>query len=150
LLASAYLFSTLITVPFTLSFYGVFAPGAPPTAAPEMRAWLYVYWHAGFPLLVMAYALAKRRDRPLVAPRAAVLGSIAAVATAVAVLAILTAVNYADLPVILENDRFTPFGLVFMPILCGVSVLAFAVVWWSRPHSASRSVADRGVDRLAD
>ena len=133
LLASAYLFSTLITVPFTLSFYGVFAPGAPPTAAPEMRAWLYVYWHAGFPLLVMAYALAKRRDRPLVAPRAAVLGSIAAVATAVAVLAILTAVDTPTCRSSRERPLY-PFGRSCRS--CVGQRPGFCSRLWSRPHSA--------------
>src|SRR5258706_8789234 len=59
LLASAYLFTTLITVSHTLSFPGVFAPGGLLGSGPQTTAWLYMFWHGGFPLLVVAYAWLK-------------------------------------------------------------------------------------------
>src|SRR5258707_242789 len=60
LLASAYLFTAFITVSHTLSFPGVFAPGGLLGSGPQTTAWLYMFWHGGFPLLVAAYARLKR------------------------------------------------------------------------------------------
>jgi signal transduction histidine kinase len=61
-LASGYLFSALIIIPHALSFPGVFAETGLLGAGPETTVWLYVFWHAGFPLFVLAYAVL-RDDR---------------------------------------------------------------------------------------
>ena len=61
-LASGYLFDALIIVPHALSFPGAFAPGGLLGAGPQTTAWLYVFWHGGFPLFAMAYALLRRRE----------------------------------------------------------------------------------------
>jgi hypothetical protein len=59
--ASGYLFTALIVVPYLLSFPGVFAPlGA--IGGLQTAAWLYVSWHCGFPLCVLGYALVKDAD----------------------------------------------------------------------------------------
>src|SRR6185503_17024332 len=60
-IASAYLFTALILAPYILAFPGVFAPMGV-LGGPQTAAWLYVLWHCGFPLLVIAYAISK--DRP--------------------------------------------------------------------------------------
>src|SRR5437016_4250865 len=56
-LASAYLFTALIAVAHALTFPGLFAPSGLLGAGPQSTAWLYIFWHGAFPLLVIVYAL---------------------------------------------------------------------------------------------
>ena len=62
-LACAYLFTALMTVVHALSYPGVFAAGGLLSAGRQTTASLYMFWHAGFPLFVLAYAALKRRER---------------------------------------------------------------------------------------
>jgi PAS domain S-box-containing protein len=135
-LTSAYLFTALIIVPHTLTFPGIFAPGGLLGAGPETTSWLYVCWHAGFPLLVLGYVFTKHDQTPLAAPRTALLASVAAVAACVILITIFTTVGQSSLPVILENNRYTSFARGFMPTVCGFSMLTLAALLWRRPHSA--------------
>src|ERR1700747_82212 len=61
-IASGYLFTALILIPWMLTFPGVFAPSGRLGAGLQSTVWLYVLWHAGFPAFVIAYALAKDAD----------------------------------------------------------------------------------------
>jgi signal transduction histidine kinase len=62
IIASGYLFTALILVPWMLTFPGVFTPGGLLGAGLQSTAWLYIVWHAGFPVFAMAYALLKDTD----------------------------------------------------------------------------------------
>jgi signal transduction histidine kinase len=55
-LANGYLFTALIVVPQALTFPGAFAPAGLLGAGPQTTAWLYVFWHLGSPVAVLAYA----------------------------------------------------------------------------------------------
>jgi signal transduction histidine kinase len=57
-IASGYLFTALILIPYILTFPGVFVPGGL-MGGLQSTAWLYVVWHCGFPLFVIGYALSK-------------------------------------------------------------------------------------------
>src|SRR5258708_31101198 len=70
-LASAYLFTSLVTVAHALTFPGVFSATGWLGAGPQSTAWLFQFWHGGFPPPVIGYPLLKRRAdaaRPLPAP----------------------------------------------------------------------------------
>jgi signal transduction histidine kinase len=56
-LAAGYLFIALIVVPHALTFPGAFAPTGLLGAGLSSTAWLAVFWRAGFPLAIGAYAL---------------------------------------------------------------------------------------------
>ena len=56
-IASGYLFTALMLIPWMLTFPGVFAPGGLLGAGLQSTNWLYTLWHGGFPTFVMAYAL---------------------------------------------------------------------------------------------
>src|SRR5581483_11464473 len=56
LLGAAYFLSALMAVAHALSFPGLFAETGLLGSGPQTTAWLYFLWHAGFPLLVIAYA----------------------------------------------------------------------------------------------
>ena len=51
-----------MAVAHALTFPDLFAPGGLFGAGPDSTAWLYVFWHGGFPLAVITYALGKDRD----------------------------------------------------------------------------------------
>ena len=57
-IASGYLFTALILIPWMLTFPGVLAPTGV-FGGLQSTAWLYIFWHAGFPMFVIAYALSK-------------------------------------------------------------------------------------------
>src|SRR5258706_5827707 len=86
-IASGYLFTALIIIPWMLTFPGVFTPTGLLGAGLQSTSWLYTLWHAGFAMFVIAYALlrdtdpAKRLWRRSAA--AAILSSVALTATVV-------------------------------------------------------------------
>src|SRR5262245_45740511 len=61
-LASAYLFTALITIAHAMTFPGLFAPTGLLGAGPQSTAWLYMFWHGVFPLFVIGYAVLPRED----------------------------------------------------------------------------------------
>jgi signal transduction histidine kinase/CheY-like chemotaxis protein len=139
LLASAYLFSALMAVMHALSFPGLFAPTGLLGSGPQTTAWLYFLWHAGFPLLVIGYAL--QASNGAIAPRdrrAAVLpitASVVSVAIAVAALTALTTAGHAALPPIMQGDRDASTK-VFVATACWMlSLAALGVLWRRRPHT---------------
>ena len=140
-IASGYLFTALIVVPYVLSFPGVMAPtyllGGIQTAA-----WLYVLWHCGLATFVLGYALMKSDDPRKRVWHGNVSFAISCSVIGTAALAGLGAficVSVADLPRIMEDPfRFSaqwPY-LVGAPIgaLC---IAALAVLWVRR-----RSILD--------
>src|SRR5512141_2815437 len=56
-LASGYLFTASIAFVHALTFPGLLAPTGLLGAGPQSTAWLFMFWHGGFPLFVIAYAL---------------------------------------------------------------------------------------------
>src|SRR5688572_33030355 len=62
LLAAGYLFTALMAVVHALTFPGLFAAPGLLGAGPQTTAWLYMFWHGGFPLAVIAYCFVKERN----------------------------------------------------------------------------------------
>jgi signal transduction histidine kinase len=58
-LASGYLYTALIVIPHLLSFPGAFSPTGLLGADLQTTAWLYDFWHTGFPVALLAYAWLK-------------------------------------------------------------------------------------------
>jgi len=141
-LGSAYVFTALMTAGHALSFPGLFAPGGLIGGGPQSTAWIYMFWHSGFPLFVLVYALLKRRERG--APsRERSDGLVAAAVLALAVfggaalLALATA-GQALLPAIMDGNRYTPAMQGVVGSVWLFSLVALAVLW--RQHQ--RSVLD--------
>src|SRR5215217_3747209 len=61
-IASGYLFSALIVVAHALAFPGAFTPTGVLGSGPQSAVWLYWFWHAGLPLVIIGYALLKDTD----------------------------------------------------------------------------------------
>src|ERR1700686_2230682 len=86
-LACGYLFNVFIIIPHALSFPGVFGPQGVIGGGVQTTSWLYIFWHAGFALLVLVYAILADRDgktRPLSNVPGAIPAAIAITAAAVA------------------------------------------------------------------
>jgi two-component system, sensor histidine kinase and response regulator len=60
-LAIGYLFDGLMVIPHAFSFPGVFSSTGLMGGGPQTTAWIYMFWHGGFPLFVLAFALLVRR-----------------------------------------------------------------------------------------
>ncbi|HUQ24642.1 MAG TPA: MASE4 domain-containing protein [Burkholderiales bacterium] len=135
-LGSAYLFSTLITVAHTLTFPGLFAAGGLLGATPQSTAWIYMFWHGGFPLLVIAY-VGLRRDEIATrqAPERAIgLASLAVAAGVVGFVTLATA-GSALLPAIMQGNKTnSTLSIVVSAVWC-LSLLALGALWRRRPHS---------------
>jgi signal transduction histidine kinase len=116
LLASGYLYASLISVIQLLAFPGVFAPTGLLGAGSQTALWLCVFWHGGFPLVVIFYALFHGRSREVVkAPRMAVAAAVTAVIGAVLacwLAATWGADNARLLPPLLDGTGFTPWQRV--------------------------------------
>ena len=137
LLASGYLFTAIAIIPHTLSFPGLFAPGGLMGSGPQTTVWLYMLWHAGFPLLVIAYSVVKRDDQPLAAPFASALWAGAAAVAAVIGATLMTTVGHALLPTLLLPDNtYTPAMLAVIFGVWALSILAAVAVWLRPPHTA--------------
>ncbi|HZP98283.1 MAG TPA: PAS domain S-box protein [Reyranella sp.] len=133
-LATAYLFTGLATVPHTLSFPGL-VPSALIGSGPQTTVWLYVIWHAGFPLLTVLYALVKDNDRPIRGSRRA--GWLAALAAVAAVLAgtLITTRGHAILPPLLKPDlTYTDlmYGVIYG--VWALNLVSLAVLLTRRPY----------------
>ena len=50
LLASGYLFTAVMAAGHALSFPGLFSPTGLLGSGPQSTAWIYMAWHAGFPV----------------------------------------------------------------------------------------------------
>ena len=107
-LATGYVFLAAMVVPHALAFPGAFSPSGLMGAGPQTAAWLYVFWHSGFPMFVLAYALLARREDDRIegdAARAVFVACVGAVVLA-AGLAILTTWGHDLLPAIVRDNAY--------------------------------------------
>jgi hypothetical protein len=139
-LASGYLFDAMIIVPHALSFPGAFAPTGLLGAKEQTTAWLYVFWHGGFPLFVIAYAWLRHREtsgRPLwelAGAGRAILASAAGILTLVVTLALLATRGHDWLPVVMRGGDYSLLvSKGISPSVWALTLLAL-VALWQRPQ----------------
>jgi signal transduction histidine kinase len=138
-IASGYLFTALIVIPWMLTFPGVFTPGGLLGAGLQTTDWLYITWQVGFPVSVIAYAQLKDADETKEvwagSTTAAILSSVAMTAVAVCAATFVATAGHALLPPdMLDPVHFSTLRLYiagFQFLLC---VLAL-IVLWVRKHS---------------
>jgi signal transduction histidine kinase len=132
-LAAGYLFTALMAVVHLLTFPGLFSATGLLGAGPQSTAWLYMFWHAGFPLCVIGYALLK--DRPARAAAGALAGTFAGVLAATLAFALLATAGASLLPPIMRANAYTPAMIFVVSSVWGVSLVALVVLWRRKPHS---------------
>src|SRR6266566_3670197 len=141
-IASGYLFTALIVIPWMLTFPGVFTPSGLLGAGLQTTNWLYILWHAGFPMFVIAYALLKDADPAKGmwsgSAGAAILSSVAMTATVVCAATFIVTAGEAHLPrTMLDPLHFSTLRLYIAGYQILLSVAALIVLWVRR-----RSVLD--------
>jgi PAS domain S-box-containing protein len=140
ILCCGYLFNTLIIICHALTFPGVFAPAGLLGAGSQTTAWLYLFWHGGFALSVLGYAVLARQGRIQYGFRnPGVAGFLAASATFALVVAVtmLATAGHRFLPTIMDGSNYS-FGVTkgISPLICLISLLALYLLWCSRRRSS--------------
>lgn len=144
--ASGYLFTAFIAISYTLSYPNLFSSGGLLGAGPQSTAWLYFFWHGGFPLFVIAYALLKDKGHSVIEtsgpggpPRGAAghvfLGSVVATLAVVYRLTFVATANHDFLPVLMAGHLFSSRLTGIVAGFWMLSFLALVVLWWRRPHT---------------
>ncbi len=135
-LASGYLFTSTMTVAHALSFPGLFSPTGMLGAGPQTTVWLYVFWHVGFALFVIAFA--RLRDAPE-APgrnaRVAIISSVAFVVFATGSLTLLATAGQYVLPAIMQGNRYGPGAYLIALAGLPIVLLALAVLLRRGPRN---------------
>jgi diguanylate cyclase (GGDEF)-like protein len=127
LLACGYLFTSALAIAHLLSFPGLLTPTGLPGAGMQTTVWLYMFWHAGFPLLVIAYALAGegRIAEGASAPKI-MLRAVATTLGAAVALTLIAALDHGALPPLLREGRYLPaLGMV----VAGILSLCLTALW---------------------
>jgi PAS domain S-box-containing protein len=138
LLSIGYLFTAAAAVTHALTFPGLFAPTGLLGARSQTTVWLYMIWHGGFPLFVLAYGWLKDgnggnringpTERPIVL---AVLGVI----VAMVVIAWIVTAQHDLLPVLLRDGRYTTTMIGVVSFVWSLSFAALITLWFRKPHT---------------
>ena len=138
-LALGYLFCALIAIAHALTFPGLFSPEGLLGAQPQTTAWLYMAWHGGFPVAVIAYALlgkSRGADRLVhYHPYVAIAAGTLLVAGGVGALVAVATTGHDLLPEIMAGHHYTGAMLGTVSTVWAVVWIALAVLWSRRPHS---------------
>ena len=130
LLAAGYLFTALMALVHALTFPGLVSPTGWLGAGPQTTAWLYMFWHLGFPLAVLGYAgLGERRS----AVPAWV--AVCVVTAGVAALAALATVGQNWLPPIMVEHHYTPQMKLVVGTVWGTCVATLVLLSRRRQRS---------------
>jgi len=138
-IASAYLFTALILIPYVLTFPGVFVPTAL-FGGLQSSGWIYVVWHCGFPLFVIGYALSKGGSAgsrfSKGTSRAPIAQSVGLTAALVALVAFVCVFGDAVLPsIMLDSARFSPQWPYLVGAPIALASIAALIVLWIRRRS---------------
>jgi signal transduction histidine kinase/ActR/RegA family two-component response regulator len=133
-LAAGFLFDALIIVPHILTFPGAFSDTGLLGAGEQTTAWIYVFWHGGFPLFMLAYAYLRPRDQPTEVAKARYRWMIAAmfggVVAAVCAVTALTTLGEHLLPRVIAGGDFSMLVTKgISPSIWVLSLVALIALW---------------------
>jgi signal transduction histidine kinase len=136
-LASGYLFTALIVIPHALTFPGAFAPTGLLGAGVQTTAWLYVFWHIGFPLSLFLYAWLKDLGPPHNVTRGSPAFAICwSVVTVIGLICGIAWVATGDtfLPPLFRDDitHFSPIADLVVGLNVLICALALGLLWTRR------------------
>jgi PAS domain S-box-containing protein len=138
-LSSGYLFTAAAALIHALSFPDLFAPGGLIGAGPQTTAWLYMIWHGGFPLFVLAYAWLKGRDggqRISGLARNAIVGRLLIVLVALLGFTWIVTARHELLPALLKDGGgFTTTQTAVIWSVWSLSLAALIALWFRKPHT---------------
>ena len=142
-LASGYLFTALIVVPHLLTFPGAFSPTGLLGSGLQSTAWLYIFWHFGFPTALLIYAWLKdekpEKSYTHTSSLFAFGWSVAIVLSLVCGLTWLATAGDEFLPrLLLDRAHLAPLSTYIVEFNLTICAIAGAVLWVRR-----RSVLDQ-------
>jgi Membrane-associated sensor, integral membrane domain len=142
-LASGYLFTALIVVPHALTFAGAFSATGLFNAGIQTGSYLFIFWHIGFGLALLWYAILRkgwvREPIPAGSGLYAVMLSVASITALVCCLTWLSTAGAAFLPRIVSDQKHIS-GVVVYPIAFTILIFAAAGLVLS---NGRRSVLDQ-------
>ncbi|BFH71461.1 hypothetical protein J27TS7_31870 [Paenibacillus dendritiformis] len=109
LLAAAFWFAGLITIPYLLTFPGIFSDMGLLHAGPQTSIWFWVIWHGGFPFGILLYTYSLRTWKSALTERrekATVIAIFGTVLLVIVVLAYLLGQFRDELPVLVEQNHY--------------------------------------------
>lgn len=138
-LACGYLFTGFIEVVHALTFPGAFSASGLLSGGAQSTAWVYIFWHGGFPLFVGAYVILKARENPddrlRTGHRQAIVKGVTAILAIVSALALLATAGNDSLPVVMSGNYSTATLTVAVSIILALCLGALLLLWRRRPHS---------------
>ena len=140
-LAIGYLFTALVVIPHALTFTGAFAIHGLLNAGAQTGSYLFIFWHVGFALALLAYAILRKSARPVsaVSPLLALVLGTAGVVALVLGLTWLSTTGQGLLPqIIVDQTRISRIVIYPIAFAILVSAIANAVLAYGR-----RSVLDQ-------
>jgi diguanylate cyclase (GGDEF)-like protein len=135
-LASGYLFTATIALLHMLSFPGLFSATGLLGAGMQSTAWMYLFWHAGFPLFVIVYVFvdehdAKTKIHRQMSPITCLFAAGAAIVLAAGFAALATA-GQNILPNIMNGNHYTPIMIWAVGTAWVLCLLALAAMWFRK------------------
>ncbi|MBR1091320.1 PAS domain S-box protein [Bradyrhizobium manausense] len=138
LLSTGYLFTAAAAVTHALTFPGLFAPTGLLGAGVQTTVWLYMIWHGGFPLFVLAYGWLKDGNggNEVEGPtgRSIVLTILGAIVAMIIIAWVVTA-RHDLLPVLLKDGRYTTTMIGVVSFVWSLSFAALITLWFRKPHT---------------
>lgn len=129
-LASTYLYSSIIIVPYLLTFPHIFAAGGLFHAGPQTAIWLWVCWHSGFPLGLLTYIWVDHRygDIRLSVRETRMLTTLLCILVPGAILLLSwgASVGQGRLPVLIQSSHYT--ALFSLPSVVGLATWGLSAV----------------------
>jgi signal transduction histidine kinase/ActR/RegA family two-component response regulator len=135
-LGAGYLFDAAMILPHTLTFPGVFSPTGLLGAGEQTTAWLYVFWHGGFSLFVLAYVHFRNNGAVSAADDQTGLLwlTIAGVVVAAAALTALATLGHDLLPAVMRGGDYSLLVTKgISPFIWFLTLVAALAVWWRAP-----------------
>lgn len=136
IMACGYLFTAIMLIVHTLSFPGLFSETGL-GAGPQTTAWIYMFWHGGFPVFVIAYALLKNNPHETKQNYSwvSIASGVSAVLATVSGLALIATVGHDLLPPIMIGNHYSPVMIFVVGSVWTLSFIALSVLWRRRPHT---------------
>lgn len=135
-LACAYVYTALMALMHLLTFPGVFGPDGVLGGGAQTTGYMFVFWHAGFILMAMAYTGLKARDQHDGAPRHLnIAGTLSATIGLALALTLLATWGNDILPPMLEGNRYSSSFNVGRYGQWALAAAAIVMLWRSKSKS---------------
>ena len=138
-IASGYLFTALVLIPYILTFPGIFVPGGL-VGGLQSAAWIFVVWHTGFPIFIVAYAFSKDmggvRQLQAGSEWKSIIASIAITVAIVLLVSLVCVLAEPMLPqIMLDPSRFGPLWPYYVAAPITVLCICALIVLWVQQRS---------------